>query len=116
MSDQLKLLSLANLAELDSNLPQDFNAMLAAAVLDCTNRPSIKKPREISVVVKVTPILKQDGTVDDVEINVQVCGKSPAKIIQPIVGRATVNGGVKWSPDSPDCPDQKTIEFDEDVA
>ena len=114
MPENLKLLSLANLAELDESLPNDFNAGLAAAVKDCLARPSIKKKRQVSVLVDVTPILRQDGTCDDIEINVQVCGKSPARIISPVVGRATVHGGIKWNPESPDNPDQKTIGFGDD--
>jgi len=111
MSD-LKLLTLATLPEVDASLPEDFESMLAGMVKDCLARPSIKKKRQVSILVDVAPILNQDGTCDDVEISIQVAGKSPARIIPSIIARATVKGGLKWSPDSPDNPSQETLDFD----
>ena len=108
-SKSLKLLTLKTLAELDDSLPTDFEAMLAAAVKDCLKRPSIKRKRSVSIVVEVTPVLRQDGTVDDIRVDVQVAGKSPAKIVPTVTARATVHGGLKWNPDSPGDPDQKTL-------
>ena len=112
MSDQLKLLSLANLAELDDALQIDFDHALSAAAKDCLARPSIKKKRQVSIVVDLAPVVNQDGTCDDIRIDVQVAGKSPAKVVPTIVARATVNGGLKWNRNSPTNPDQTALDFD----
>jgi hypothetical protein len=109
MRDRLKILSLKTLCELDDSLPADFETMLAAAVKDCLKRPTIKKKRQVTIIVEITPILRQDGTVDDLRIDIQVAGKSPARIIPTVVARATVSGGLKWSPTSPSNPDQSTL-------
>lgn len=110
MSGELKVFTLEALAELSGgDVKADFESVLAGLVKDCTGRPSIKKKRQVSIVVDVEPVLAQDGTCDNVTVNVQVASKCPAKTIPAHVMQATVKGGLKFNPSSPDDPNQKTI-------
>ncbi len=114
MAQQLKLLNLKSLPELgDGDLERDFEAALALLVKDCLARPSIKKKRQVSIVIDIEPQTKQDGTCDDVNVDVQVASKSPAKIVPTHTMRTTANGGLRYNPASPGNPDQKTLDFDE---
>lgn len=110
-----KLFSLKTLHELgDGALEQDFDAVLQAVVKDCLARPTIDRAREVKLVVQVKPKPGQDGVCDDVEVNVQVASKAPAKVVPPYRMRATVNGGLRYAPGSPDNPDQSSLPFDGD--
>ncbi len=83
--------------------------MLAALVKDCTSRPSIKKTRRLTLTIDVEPLINQDGTCDDVSVDVEVGAKAPAKLVPTHRMRTTANGGLRYSPESPTNPDQKTI-------
>jgi len=108
-----QLFTLKNLHLLgDGDLERDFEVTLASLVKDCTARPSIEKLREVKLVVQLKPKVNQDGTCDDVIVSVQVASKALAKQVSPYVMRATVNGGLKYSPDSPTNPDQASLDYD----
>lgn len=110
MPDQLKVFTLEGLAELHGgDVKADFETVLQALVKDCTSRPAIKKKRQVSIVIDVEPILAKDGTCDNVAVSVQVASKQPARVVPTHVMQATVKGGLKYNPDSPSDPDQKTI-------
>lgn len=112
--EKLVLLTLETLNRLgEGSLKIDFEATLQALVKDCLARPSIEKAREVAVVFKLVPVLKQDGTCDDVALGVQVTSKSPAKALPTYVTRATVNGGLKFAPLSPGNPEQGTMDYEE---
>jgi hypothetical protein len=112
--DRLLLLTLKTLDQIgEGNLDADFAQTLQGLVRDCMARPAIKKTREVSIVFKLTPIQKNDGTCDDVTVVVQVASKAPAKIIEPYQMRATINGGLKFAPDSPGNPDQGTLDMED---
>jgi hypothetical protein len=69
--EKLSLLTLRSLADLgDGDLEKDFEEVLKTLVRDCTTRPSIKKSREVKLVVTLAPALNQDGTCDDVMVDV----------------------------------------------
>lgn len=113
-SGDMELFNLDSIALLgDGDLKRDFMEVLSGLVRDCLARPSIKKDRKVALEVYVAPVVNQDGTCDDVTVCVEVTAKSPAKSIKPYRMRATVNGGLKYSPASPDDPDQKSLPFDE---
>lgn len=95
------------------DLERDFEATLASLVKDCTARPSVGKKRQVSLVVDMTPKVNADGSCDDVVVSVQVVSKAPAKMVDPYVMRATVNGGLKYQPDSPGNPAQESLGFEE---
>ena len=96
----------------DGTLADDFAATLQGLVKDCLARPGIEKKRQVSIVIDVLPHANQDGTCDDVEIRVQVASKAPARQVTPYVMRATVQGQLRYAPDSPGNPDQGTLDYD----
>jgi len=95
------------------DLKRDFDEVLKSLVKDCLARPSIDKTREVKLVVQVRPCLKQDGTCDDVKVDVQVASKAPAKIVPSYVMRANVHGSLLYQPDSPSDPSQPGLDFEE---
>lgn len=114
MGKPLVLFTLSTLPSLDDgNLANDFDATLASLVKDCLARPGVKKRRQVSIVIDIDPVPNADGSCDDVEVNVQVTSKAPAKLVRPYRMRATQKGGLKYSPDSPDNPDQQALDFGE---
>lgn len=58
---ELQLLTLGTLEELDPVIFLEWQKSLQAAVRDCADRPHEEKPREISLVLKVTPVRDVDG-------------------------------------------------------
>jgi hypothetical protein len=85
------------------HLGEDFDALLTAAVRDCKERPAMTKAREIKLTVKVTPH-KDDA--DDVVVQTEVTGKTPARSALPYLMQTTANNGLKFAPSSPMDPDQ----------
>lgn len=57
----LQLLTLNSLEELDPVIFLEWQKSLQAAVRDCADRPHEEKPREIALIVKVTPVRDIDG-------------------------------------------------------
>lgn len=115
MPTNLRPFSLSELsAYAGGELAQNFDALLAAAVRDCVERPTVEKKRTVSIVINVTPVRDSDGTCSDVVLDVQTPAKTPAKQLQPHVMRATVSGGLRYAPDSPTNPDQQVLGFDDE--
>jgi hypothetical protein len=94
-------------------LATDFDEEVARLAKDCIARPSVGKVRELKLLIRFVPHTKQDGTCDDVHVDCQVVTRTPAKQRQPYLMRATVNGGLKFQPDSPLNPDQGSLGLEE---
>ena len=106
------LFSLKNLSQLaGGDIERDFNQAMASIVRDCFERPSIEKRREIRLLVLFTPVQKNDGTCDDVNVSIQLAAKHPCQSYEPYVMRATVNGGLRYQPESPENPEQPGLGF-----
>lgn len=108
-----QLLTLRSLHLLgDGTLDTDFTATLAAAARDCVERAGIDKTREVKIVFTLRPVIAANGSCDDVEVDVQVASKSPAKQVPTYTMTCTKNGGLKFQPDSPGDPRQEGM-FDQ---
>lgn len=97
----------------DGALAEDFNKQLTALVQDCVGRPGITKTRTLKLEVKVEPIATVKGECEDVRITCVTSSKAPNRPITSYRMAATKNGGLKFAPDSPESPDQKSLGFDE---
>jgi hypothetical protein len=81
---QTASLTLDTLGKLSTELKDDFEKQLKAAVADCRARPGCSKPRSIHVELKITP---SDGDPEDVVIAPVVKSKTPASALVPILAR-----------------------------
>jgi hypothetical protein len=108
MKQQLFTLKTLHLLD-DGELAAAFDEQLAGLVKDCLARPKIEKERTLKLEVKVEPYVKTDGTCDDVVVKCFTSSKAPTRPITPYRMNSTVNGGLKFAPDSPDSPDQKSL-------
>ena len=86
-----------------SHLAEDFEALVTEAVRDCKARPGMQKPREIKIVVKITP---HKQTPDDVVVQSSIGAKTPTREADPYLMQTTVNNGLKFAPMTPMDPDQ----------
>jgi hypothetical protein len=100
--------NLASLHKIDQ-LRSDFDAQLKAAVADCKARPRMEKPREIKIVLRITPSPADPA---DVVVHSHVDTKTPSRVVLPYLMQTTVNDGLKFATDSPMQPDQDGL-FDE---
>lgn len=83
---QTTQLSLKSLHLLSPGLAEDFDEQLAAAVLDCRQRPALAKPRTVEIKLTVTP---HPGDPDDVSIQPVTTRKTPARKIETVRARRT---------------------------
>lgn len=104
---KLELLTVASLHAIDG-LAADFDSQLAAAVLDCRERPGNNGARKIKICVEVSPC----ETGDDVTVHVTTESRSPSRRLADYRMMATRNGGLKFNPQSPSDPNQETLDFD----
>ena len=79
-------LSLKSLHLLSPGLADDFDEQLAAAVLDCKQRPSLSKPRTVEIKLTITPHCEDP---DDVSIQPVTTRKTPARKIETVRARRT---------------------------
>jgi len=75
----LKKLSIADLAALDSGrVAAAFDAQLAAAIADCSDRPEVETARKIKLEISLTPIMDSRRDLGEVVVGFEIQGKSPA--------------------------------------
>ncbi len=77
-------LTLKSLNLLSPGLANDFDEQLQAAVLDCKQRPSLAKKREITIKLTITPHPEDP---DDVSIQPVTTRKTPARTIEVVRAR-----------------------------
>ena len=85
------------------HLADDFDALLAASVHDCKQRPALAKPREVRITVRITPD-KSDPA--DVVVHAGVGAKMPGREALPYLMQSTAQNGLRFAPSSPLEPDQ----------
>jgi len=79
-------LSLKTLHVLSPGLADDFQQQLESAVMDCKQRPSLAKKREVTLKLTITPHPEDP---DDVNIQPVTTRKTPAREIDVIRARRT---------------------------
>lgn len=77
-------LTLKSLHLLSPGLAADFDEQLQAAVLDCKQRPSLAKKREITIKLSILPHPEDP---DDVAIQPVTTRKTPARTIEIVRAR-----------------------------
>lgn len=82
-------LSLSTLSLASPEAADGFQRLLAAAVLDCKQRPSCDKARTVVLKLSITP---RENDPEDVVIEPQITSKTPARVHECFVGRAGKTG------------------------
>jgi hypothetical protein len=98
------------------DLTKRFDELLAKQVKDCIDRPGIEKARTLTLKITLRPKKKQDGSADDVYVDVDLATKGPGYPLQCYLMTATNNGGLRFQPDNPMSPDQSTLDFGDDES
>lgn len=95
-----------------------FNKLLSDAVRDCSDRPGMEAGREVTLTVKIKPVLHSQGSLDHVIGIVTLKGKRPNYETPEIHFEARQRAGTHqlvWNDLSADDPRQRTIdELDRD--
>ena len=103
-------LSLDTLAEFDyGKAAVAFQTALERVVRDCLDRPGEKKPRTVTLVAKITPVLQQSGDVVDCEVAFEIAAAIPKWLTAPQAVGTTKQGHLFFQELAPDSPKQMTV-------
>jgi len=100
--------SLSHIAE--GQLAACYRKAMDRARADCLDRIGEKKPRTVSVVAKLVPILEQDGAVVDVGVDYEVVSAIPKHVTKTEICRATKEGQLLFNDLSRGNLDQRTLD------
>ena len=87
-----------------------FSKHVKRAIMDCEDRPGDKNARTISLVVKVTPVILQDGAITDVQIERDVASAVPKHVSKTVECRVKAGGRALFNDLSEADYDQRTID------
>ena len=77
---------------------------------DCYDRPGCANPREVSLLVKVTPVIDEGGMCETVKMEIEVSSKVPKHVSRPIDCGVRKGGKLVFNDLSEDDVHQKTID------
>jgi len=102
--------SLESIARLDNGrLRAGIDQALRRAQTDCADRPGLKKPRRITLVIDMTPLPNEAGDLDTVDVGFQVTEKTPNRQSKVYNMKATP-GGLLFNEMSPTDIKQSTLD------
>ncbi len=106
-----KEFSLDNLKYLDSGLiSKAFQREVRKMLEDLDQRPSLNKPRVLSLNFYLTPIAGDHGELDKVDMQTDVSAKYPKRTTRKYAMKANVEDQkITFHPDLPDMPGQRSI-------
>lgn len=108
MPVKLESLRLDTLAGLDPRVEQLFQKHLTIIKADCTHRPNDLTPRKLTIELAFKPIPDDDGTLDEVEIEVAAQSKCPVYKTKPFRLKPT-RDGLMFNADIPSELDQPSL-------
>ena len=114
----MRSLSLQSLAEYDNGvLGAAFKLELQKMILDMENRPSLKKPRTITLKITMTPEdLNGPSGLDEVSFHCDISSKAPNRVSRSLPMKCGANGDLLFNANSPENPDQMTFsDIEEEV-
>lgn len=107
----LRELDLEGLAEFaGGTVDAAFRHHVKRAILDCEDRPGEKKPRTITLSLKVVPVILQEGAVTDVQADCEVTSSVPKHVSRTVECRIKQGGRAIYNDLSEDNVDQMTID------
>ena len=99
------LFTLASLHKI-GGLAENFDELVRMCVKDCTQRPSVGKKREVKLIVSCVP---DEANHENVMVSIESTCKVPNKAADKYRMTSTINGGLKFQPNSPYDPDQDSL-------
>lgn len=107
----LKPFDFKGMAELDdARIATAFDQALARIYEDLADRPSLTKARSITLNVTLTPMPDEKGRLDDVDVDIQLTEKVPARQTK-VYRMSAQRGALLFNEDSLDEPDQGTLDM-----
>jgi len=86
-----------------------FNALLKAAVHDCEERSGIEKSREVTLKVKMLPLVTARGLLEQVHVEFEMSNKVPGYTSMPHPMLVRRGDRLIFQPLSPDDPRQDPL-------
>lgn len=104
-------LTLDSLKDLDDGRALvSFTKELRKAVLDCIDRPGEEKPRTVSLVMDVTPVMGEEGMCEGATGKFRITNKTPDRTTKPYSFAINKLGDLIFSSNSPDNVQQLTLD------
>lgn len=111
----MKQFTLDNLKDLDGGKAAfAFEQHVKRAALDCMDRPGDPKPRTVTLVVSLIPVMEPGGDCTDVEAQIHAKSAVPPHKTKPYSFGLRRNGVLVFNPDSPDNVNQATLMGEDD--
>ena len=111
-----KTLELSTLKDLaGGQVEATINAALRAAIADVEDRGSDKKPRKVVIELVFTKLTNSSSAFS---VGCKATTKIPAYVTDNTIGHVSFESGaprLKFSPDSPENPDQQTLPIGNDA-
>lgn len=106
----LQKFTLAAIVDMDGGrIREAFEQAMRRCELDCTDRPGTEKARTIELAVSLTPVCRQDGSLDSIEVQFGVQEKLPSRK-STTYNMAAERGGLFFNDLSKEEARQQTID------
>lgn len=106
----LKHFDFKGLTELDAGrIATAFDQAMVRMYEDLADRATVNKSRTLTVTVSLTPIAGERGELDDVDVDIQLTEKVPARQTK-VYRMSAEHGALFFNEESPDNPDQRTLD------
>lgn len=113
MSKTRKALSLDSLKHLDyGKIGLAFDQEVKRVVEDINDRPSLNKPRTITLTLEISPLADDGGNIDAAVVQWHLKHSIPPRKTSPYQMLPTRAGQLFFEPSSPDDPNQQGINFE----
>lgn len=107
----IRELDLAGLSEFaGGTVDAAFRHHIKRAIVDCEDRPGEKKPRTITLAVRITPVILQDGAATDVKADCEVTSNVPKHVSRTVECRIKQGGRAIFNDMAEDNVEQRTID------
>lgn len=94
----------------DGSVALALNQALRAAYLDCVDRPELKKPRNVGLVMSMQPSMEK-GELRFVHVGFEIKKAFPSQAVEVVMKPG--GDGLEFQPAISDNPDQRPLNFEE---
>lgn len=94
----------------DGSVALALNQALRAAFMDCKDRPELKKPRNVNLVVSMKPEMER-GDLRFVRVGFEIKKAFPSQGVEVMMKPA--DNSLEFNPAAPENPNVNTLPFEE---